>query len=37
MTNKQFNDFLKDVIKILENSETVEQAIEKIKDKYEKR
>lgn len=37
MTNKEFQEFLEDIVRILKESQTKEEAIEKIKDKYVKK
>lgn len=34
MTDKEFKELLKDVLRMLEESETKEEAMEKIKNKY---
>ena len=36
MTDKEFKEFLEDILKILENSKDKEEAVKKIKNKYEK-
>lgn len=37
MTNKEFEEFLEEIVKILEESKTKEEAAKKIKDKYVKK
>lgn len=37
MTNKEFFDILRDIYKIIEESESKDEAIKKIKDKYVKK